>query len=270
MSDYQPDAIVERDGHVMTITMNRPHRKNALSGPALIRMYDAWVEASENPDIRCVIVTGAGGDFSSGADLKAMAGDAGNPDPEIDAAARLKEDPGIMMKAFLRDYRCTKPVIAAVEGVAIAGGTELLQGTDIRIAGESARFGVSEVRWSLYPMAGSAVRLRRQIPYTVAADILLTGRHITAEEALRIGLVGYVVPDGQTMTKAREIAEVIAENGPIAVEAVLKTLHETDGMTEKEALAWEWELGQSVFATEDAKEGPKAFAEKRKPNFQRK
>jgi enoyl-CoA hydratase/carnithine racemase len=163
-----PDAIVEPDGHVLTITLNRPERMNALSGAMLVRMYDAFIEASASDEIRCIILTGAGGNFSSGADLKAMAGDAGGSDPEIDVAARLAADPDLHWKALLRTYRPPKPIIAAVEGVAIAGGTEILQATEIRIAGESARFGVSEVRWSLYPMGGSAVRLRRQIPYTHA------------------------------------------------------------------------------------------------------
>jgi enoyl-CoA hydratase len=264
-----PDALVERDGQTVVITMNRPHRYNALSGALLIRMYDAMVDASNDPDTRCIILTGAGGNFSSGADLKAMAGDAENADPEIDVPARLAADPGLMWKALLREYRPTKPLIAAVEGVAIAGGTEILQATDIRVAGESARFGVSEARWSLYPMAGSAVRLRRQIPYTVAAEILLTAKHITAAEALRIGLIGHVVPDGEALAKAKEIAATICANGPLAVEAILRTLHETDGMTEEEALRHEFEYGQAVFATEDAKEGPRAFAEKRPAQFQR-
>ena len=232
-------------------------------------MHDAMVEASHDPDVRCIILTGAGGDFTSGADLRAMSGDGGDLDPEIDVPARMATDPGIHWKGLLRHYRPTKPLIAAVEGVAIAGGTELLQGTDIRVAAESARFGVSEVRWSLYPMAGSAVRLRRQIPYTVAAEILLTGKHITAAEALHYGLIGSVVPDGQALEAAKAIAATICAAGPLAVEAVLKTLHDTDGMTEADALAYEFEYGQAIFATNDAKEGPRAFAEKRAPNFTR-
>ena len=265
-----PDAIVERDGHSIIITMNRPERYNALSGAMMVRMLDAYEEASSDDDIRCIIVTGAGGNFSSGADLKAMSGDAGNADPEIDVAARQAADPDLHWKALLRSYRPTKPIIAAVEGVAIAGGTEILQAMDIRVAGESARFGVSEARWSLYPMGGSAVRLRRQIPYTVAAEILLTGKHITAAEAKDIGLIGHVVPDGQALAKAKEIAAVICENGPLAVEAILRTLHETDGMTEEEALAHEFEYGWKVFQSEDSKEGPLAFSQKRKPVFKRK
>jgi len=264
-----PDAIVERDGHLLTVTMNRPERMNALSGAMLVRMYDAFVEASTDDEIRCIILTGAGGNFCSGADLRAMAGDAGNSDPEIDVAVRMAADPELHWKALLRTYRPTKPIVAAVEGVAIAGGTEILQATEIRVAGESARFGVSEVRWSLYPMGGSAVRLRRQIPYTHAAEILLTGKHLMAREAAAIGLVGHVVPDGQALSKAREIAQVVCENGPLAVDGVLRTLHETDGMDEEEALAHEFEYGWKVFQSEDAKEGPRAFKEKRKPIFRR-
>jgi enoyl-CoA hydratase len=153
--------------------------------------------------------------------------------------------------------------------VAIAGGTEILQGTDIRVAGESARFGVSEVRWSLYPMGGSAVRLRRQIPYTEAADILLTGKHILAAEAKALGLIGHVVPDGSALDTAMEIARTVAANGPLAVEAVLRTLRETDGMTEAEAFAHESTYALAVLGSEDAKEGPRAFAQKRTPEFKR-
>ena len=111
-----------------------------------------------------------------------------------------------VIKPLLKGFLLDKPLIAAVEGPAVAGGTEILQGTDIRIAGESARFGVSEVRWSLYPLGGSVVRLRRQIPYAVAADILLTGRHVRAPEAKEIGLIGEVVPDGTALDRAREVA----------------------------------------------------------------
>jgi enoyl-CoA hydratase len=264
-----PDAIVERDGHLMVVTMNRPERYNALSGAMLIRMYDAYEQASRDDDVRCIIVTGAGGNFCSGADLKDMAGGGGGGDPEIDVQARLAADPDVVYKALFRHYRPTKPIIAAVEGVAIAGGTEILQAMEIRVAGQSARFGVSEARWSLYPMGGSAVRLPRQIPYTRAAEILLTGQHLPASEALAIGLIGHVVPDGQALAKAREIAEVICANGPLAVEAITRTLHETDGMELDAALRHEWEYGQAVFASEDAREGPRAFAEKRPPRFQR-
>ena len=263
-----PDALIQRDGHVLIVTMNRPERYNAMTLQMFARMADAWHEASEDDDIRCCILTGAEGNFSSGMDLRAMSGDVAQTD-DYDVETRMKTDSGFIYEGLLKTYRPTKPVVAAVEGNAIAGGTEILQGTDIRVAGESARFGVSEARWSLYPMGGSAVRLARQIPYTEAADILLTGKHITAAEAKALGLVGHVVPDGSALDTAREIAHTIAANGPLAVEAILKTLHETQGMTEPEAFAYEQEYGSAVFQSEDAKEGPKAFAEKRTPDFKR-
>jgi len=175
-------------------------------------------------------------------------------------------DPSVI-EPLLKGRRLTKPLIAAVEGVAVAGGTEILQATDIRVAGESAGFGVSEARWGLFPLGGSAVRLPCQIPYTVAADLLLTGRHITAAEALAIGLIGHVVPDGQALSKAIEIAEMIAANGPVAVRAILRTIRETEGLPEADAFKIEAQIGMGVFRSQDAKEGPRAFTEKRKPQF---
>jgi enoyl-CoA hydratase len=263
-----PQVLVDRDGGTMVLTLNRPHRLNAFTGTMLVTLVEAYTEAAAEDDVRCIILTGAGGNFSAGADLRAMAGDSDEEGTRPDVAERIAADPDIPWKGFLKIDRPLKPIIAAVEGVAIAGGTEVLLGTDIRVAGESARFGVSEVRWSLYPLAGSAVRLGRQIPYTAAAEILLTGKHINAPEAKELGLIGHVVPDGEALAKAKEIAAQICANGPLAVQAVLETLRSTPGMTEAEAFASEWKRGQAVFATEDAKEGPKAFAEKRTPNFQ--
>ncbi|WP_208027030.1 crotonase/enoyl-CoA hydratase family protein [Rhabdothermincola sediminis] len=261
MSD--PHLLFERDGHVAIVTLNRPEKKNALSSQMLVRMYDAWVEIDRDPQIRVAIVTGAGGNFCSGADLKAMA--AGHPDDEY--TKRFAQDGDLHWKALLRHFVPGKPMIAAVEGYAVAGGTEILQAFDIRVAGESAQFGVAEVRRGLFPLGGSTVRLSRQIPYTVAAELLLTGRFMPAEEALRVGLIGHVVPDGSALDKAREIAAQIAENGPLAVQAVLKSMRATREMPEKVGLAYELEIGSPIFQTEDAIEGPTAFAEKRKPQF---
>jgi len=252
------DCLVEQDEHVLVVTMNRPAARNALSSEMMKIMREAWDRVDEDPTVRVCVLTGAGGAFCAGADLKAMT--ANHPsDANFDAA---------VIEPLLKGRRLTKPLIAAVEGPAIAGGTEILQATDIRVAGESARFGVSEPRWGLYPLGGSAVRLPRQIPYTVAADLLLTGRHIRAEEALRIGLIGHVVPDGQALPKAMEIANAIAANGPVAVQAILRTIRETEGMHENDAFSFDARTGLRVFASEDAKEGPKAFAEKRPPRFQ--
>jgi enoyl-CoA hydratase len=257
-----PHALIERRGHVLIVTMNRPEARNALSGPMLALMRQAWDQVDGDPGIRVCVLTGAGGAFCAGADLKAM-----TRSHPSDAFSKNEFDLSVI-ESLLKGRRLTKPLIAAVEGPAIAGGTEILQATDIRVAGESARFGISEARWGLFPLGGSAVRLVRQIPYTVAADLLLTGRHISAAEALEIGLIGHVVPDGQALAKALEIADLIAANGPVAVRAILRTIRETEGMAEDEAFKVEAGIGMSVFASEDAKEGPRAFTEKRRPEFQ--
>ncbi len=254
----------ERVGSTAVVTMNRPEAKNALSGPMLVGMVDAWMEIDANDDIRCAILTGAGGTFCAGMDLKSMSG------PGNDAVKeRMAEDPDLHWKALLRHYSLRKPLIAAVEGWAVAGGTEILQATDIRVAGESAKFGVFEARRGLFPLGGSTVRLRRQIPFTVAMDLLLTAREVSAQEAKEIGLIGRVVPDGTALETALGIAEVIAANGPLAVEAIKASVKATEGIPEEQALAMELEFGWPIFATEDAAEGQKAFAEKRTPNYQR-
>ena len=270
----------------MVVTMNRPERRNALSPEMMRGMGEAWDEANANPDVRVVILTGAGGAFCAGADLQAMSdsapGDAfaaadngdgsgtgggtrvgngdGNDVTVDDVAAGV-------IKPLLKGFLLDKPLIAAVEGPAVAGGTEILQATDIRIAGESARFGVSEVCWGIYPLGGSVVRLRRQIPYTVAAELLLTGRHVTAAEAQRIGLIGEVVPDGAALDRALEVAATVAANGPVAVRAVLAALRATEGVPERDAMRIDATIGMSVFASDDAREGPLAFVEKRSPRF---
>jgi enoyl-CoA hydratase len=282
--DSEPHLLVERDGHVMVVTMNRPERRNALSPRMMTGMARAWDEANDDPGVRVVILTGAGGSFCAGADLVAMSNSApGDAFAAGDRTAGTGGHDGTngqdrfgttvadiaagVIKPLLKGFLLDKPLVAAVEGPAIAGGTEILQATDIRIAGESARFGVSEVRWGVYPLGGSVVRLRRQVPYTLAADLLLTGRHLRADEAQRIGLIGEVVPDGTALDRAREVAAAIAANGPVAVQAVLRALRATEGVPEREAMRIDSEIGMQVYASDDAREGPRAFAEKRSPQF---
>ena len=258
----EPHALVAERDHVLIVTMNRPQARNALSGPMMAILREAWNRIDEDPGIRVAILTGAGGAFCAGADLKAMT--SSHPGDSFSGGGWDLS----VIEPLLKGRRLTKPLIAAVEGPAIAGGTEILQATDIRVAGESARFGVSEARWGLFPLGGSAVRLPRQIPYTLAAEILLTGRHLTAAEAKEIGLIGRVVPDGQALNTALEIAAQICANGPLAVQAILRTMRETEGLPENDAFKIEAQLGMRVFQSEDAKEGPRAFAEKRRPHFQ--
>ena len=256
-----PHALVDLVDHTLVVTMNRPDKRNALSGEMLEIMADAWDRVNSDDDVRVAILTGAGGSFCAGADLEAMT--RSSPSDRFESG---EFDPSVI-KSLLKGFRLTKPLVAAVEGPAIAGGTEILQATDIRVAGESARFGVSEPRWGLYPLGGSAVRLPRQIPYTVAADLLLTGRHIKAPEAKELGLIGHVVPDGQALEKAHELASMVAANGPLAVQAVLRTIRDSEGRHENDCWKDDARVGAAVFASNDAKEGPRAFAEKRAPQF---
>jgi enoyl-CoA hydratase len=164
-------VLTERDGHTFIVTLNRPHRMNAMTMTMFARLDEAWHEAADDPEIRTIILTGAEGNFSSGMDLRSLAGDVDEEDalPEDVLADKLANDVDFIYRGLLKTYQPPKPVIAAVEGNAIAGGTEILQGTDIRVAGEGATFGITEVARGLFPLGGSTVRLRRQIPYTIAA-----------------------------------------------------------------------------------------------------
>ena len=256
------DCLVERDGAVVIMTMNRPEKRNALSPTMLVGLADAYTYIDDTPEVRAAILTGAGNTFSSGMDLVSM----NQPRSEY-VERRMSEVPNLHWKALLRDYRCSKPMIAAVEGYAVAGGTEMLQGTDIRVAGQGAIFGVWEAKRGLFPLGGSSCRLPRQIPYTVAMDILLTARPVTAEEAMRVGLIGRVVPDGMALTVASGIARQVAECGPLSTKAILRAWRETEHLSDLEAMRHQDPIGWEVFASEDAKEGPRAFAEKRKPVF---
>lgn len=264
-----PTLLVEREGPVLVLTMNRPARRNALVPDMLVRFADAWQAANDDDSIRCVILTGAGDEaYCAGGDLSDgwMSGEVTEEAKRIQE--RLKEDPGITGRGLLLTDWCRKPIIAAVNGQCLGGGCEMLQQTDIRIAEEHATFGVPEVKRGLIAGAGSTMRLKRQIPYALAMDMLLTGRTLTAEEAFRWGLVTYLVPKGEGMAKARELAEVICANGPLAVAAAKASAVETGWLPEAEAQPIEISHVIPVMTSEDAKEGMRAFAEKRPPKFE--
>lgn len=258
--------LVEQDGHVVTVTMNRADKRNAWSGDMIHGMAEVWDQIDEDDDVRVAILTGAGGNFCAGADLTAMSGSRSKGEGDDGFADKVK-NANAAFRGMLRSSKLTKPLIAAVEGYALAGGTEILQACDIRVAAESSVYALAEVQRALFPVGGSTVRLQRQIPYTRAAEILLTGDRLDAATALEIGLVGRVVPDGEALKHAKDVADRIAANGPLAVQAVLRSMRETADLPEKEALDKELMIGMAVFGTEDAKEGPRAFAEKRPPNF---
>ncbi|GGU96731.1 enoyl-CoA hydratase [Actinomadura cremea] len=257
-------CTVERDGHVVIVTMNRPEARNAFSGSMLLGLAEAWQYMSDTPEVRVGILTGAEGTFCAGADLKAM----GEPPSDPEIKARMDRIDNWHWKGLLREGRPTKPLICAIEGWAVAGGTELLAGTDLRVVAEGATLGLYEAKRGLFPMGGCAIRLPRQIGYANAMDILLTARSVTPREALEMGLINKIVPNGSALAAARELADQIAECGPLAVQAILRTYRETEHLSEEDALKISDEIGWPVIGSEDAKEGSKAFKEKRPAVYQ--
>lgn len=260
--DHRKVVLTERRGHVFIVTLNRPHVRNAMSRAMFEALTDAWVTINEDPDIYVAILTGAGGAFCAGGDLREM-----SAIQSQDSDKPYLERVQYMLPATLRSYVLTKPLIAAIEGPALAGGAEILQACDIRIAAEGAYFGLPEVTHGLFPLAGSTVRLPRQIPFAKAMEMLLAGVTISAQEAKEFGLIGTLVPDGQALDHALKMAERIASNGPLAVQAIKRSVRATMGRPEEEALKLEYEIGASLWDTQDAKEGMRAFVEKRKPKF---
>ncbi len=259
------NCTIEKEGQILIVTLNRPEKKNALTPSMLIGMYKAWRLLEEDDSLMCGILTGKGDTFCAGMDLKVGPG----PGEDGEEIQRLMQDvPNLHWQALLREDRPNKPIFLAVEGYAVAGGTEILQGTDIRVGAEDSIFGVTEVIRGLYPLGGSTVRLRRQIPYCLAAEILLLGRHITAKEALDWGLINRIAPKGKALEEALKMAKQLCENAPLSIVAVTRSLRDLqECLPENEAMAKQDELGWPIFASEDSKEGMRAFKEKRKPVY---
>jgi len=255
----------KKDG-VAKIVFNRPEAKNALAPETLLELAQAWDDIESDSSVRVVLITGTGDSFCSGADLGKLipliTSALGHPEGGLP-----KEFTTIMPKALLRGKTLSKPIVAAVNGYCIAGGLEMLLATDIRIASESAVFALQEPRWGLFPLAGSTDRLPRQVPLCHALDILLTGRKVSAKEALNMGLINKAVEHDTLMDEAMRYIEAIKANGPFAVQMIKRSVYEGLELGLKGAFDRELELGLQVFASEDAIEGPMAFLEKRKPNF---
>ena len=264
-----PAVLYSKEGHVAQVVMNRPEVRNALNAEMLVRLADAWQDINDDPQIRAAILTGAGDDaFCAGADLDRLVGMMqGKRPPETDYDKRIIDDFTIIYKGLMRSYDLVKPLIAAVRGYCIAGGSEILQCTDIRVASTTSRFAIAEVRHSLFPMGGSTVRLPRQIPYCRAMEILLAGEQFSAADALQWGFINKVVPDGEVMREARRYANIISENGPLAVQAVKRSVLAALGRPTAEGLQSEHEIGVPVALSADAKEGTRAFKEKRRAVF---
>ncbi|HVA69228.1 MAG TPA: enoyl-CoA hydratase-related protein [Candidatus Binataceae bacterium] len=265
-----PALLYEVRDQIAYLTINRPEVHNSFSPEVIVLLAESWQRIAADDDVRAAIVTGAGSKaFSAGADLgRLIPLMTGARQPEDEWDFKLKANAQLGNIALLRRFSLSKPVIAAVNGFCIAGGFELLEGTDLRIASESASFGLQEVKWAIIPAAGSLARLPRQIPYCKAMEILLTGNRISAQEAWRLGLVNYVVPADQVMAKAEELARTIAANGPLAVRAIKEAVEKCSGRPFEEAFDAEDEAQRFIRQTEDAREGPRAFMEKRKPIYQ--
>lgn len=240
------------------ITLNRPEAMNAMTPEGFTRLAEAFKEAGEDDDVRVIILTGSGEKaFCAGADLKET----------IPAITEGTMNPNVLNDVVLKHTPMWKPIIAAVNGHCLAGGMEILQATDIRIAAENATFGLPEPKWSIMAGAGSLVRLVRQISYCRAMEILLTGKSITAEEALQIGLINKVVPPHLLLEEAESYAEMICRNGPIAVQATKEAVIRLQSLPMELAFHEEWNYANKAFMSDDAKEGLKAFAENRPPQF---
>lgn len=241
--------------HVVVVTIDHQPRLNAMTRAMMADLARIWDDL-ERGRCRSIVLTGAGARaFCAGADISG----------DLSAAP---ETARVVSHALLKYHPFSKPIVAAVNGDCVGGGVELLLSTDIRAAAPHARFGLPEVKWSIYPFGGATVKLPQQIGYVHAMDLLLTGRLIDAPEAARLGLINRVVPAGELMTWALETAAQIAANSPSAVQAVKRQISATiaDHARSREAL--EQELGDRVRASEDFKEGVAAFLEKRRPRYE--
>ena len=267
MSEVIPHLLVDIDDGVATLTLNRPDRKNALSPEMVVRLARSWQDLRDNPAVSVVVLTGAQcGTFCAGADLGRLIPLLGRhraPEDEWDEA--LLADRSQLDTALLRNVEFHKPVVAAINGHAIAGGMEILLGTDMRVASTTSTFGLTEVRRGIVAAGGSLVRLARQIPYAIAMEILLLGEPISAAEALRVGLINRLVDPSDVVSTATDLARRIALGAPLALGAVKEVVNASSGMPLTDAYLIENRIAGRVFKSADAREGPLAYIEKRPP-----
>jgi enoyl-CoA hydratase len=256
------------EDHLVLITIDRPERKNALDMYHFRDLANAWKDFRYDDDAWVAVVTGVGRNFMSGADLKDYIPQITELSQQI-ATGAVTEIDGCKLsdgtRAVLRDVKLYKPIVAAINGPCVAGGMEMLGGIDIRIATEHARFGVMEPKRGLFAGGGTTVRLPRQLPFPAAMEFLLTAEAFPASRALELGLVNEIVEEDEVLPRALEWARRIAANAPLAVQATKESVLRGMATTMGEAYDIEQELSQKIFQTDDAKEGPKAFAEKRDP-----
>jgi enoyl-CoA hydratase len=244
------EVLTETHGRVRVITLNRPKARNSVNNALADALVEAIAELDSDDDLTAGVLTGAGGGFSAGMDLKAFA----------------TEGPPKKFGQFLQKGS-QKPLIAAVEGFALAGGLEIALACDLIVAANDVKLGIPEVNKGLFAAGGGLFRLPNRIPYAVAMEMALTSDPITAEQARQVGLVCRVSEPGKAAEAALELAERIAKNAPLAVAASKQIIRDTRGMTDEEAWAFQGPISAKVFTSEDAREGPRAFAEKREPKW---
>ena len=250
----EPAVLTDVADGVMTITINRPAAKNAVNKDVAVGIAAALDQLDADENTHVVIVTGAGGTFCSGMDLKAFV---------------TGETPYVEGRGFagMVQRSTDKPLIAAVEGYALAGGCELAITCDLIVAADNSKFGIPEVKRGLAAAAGGLVRLPRQIPSRVAMEMALTGDFMDADRALSLGLINQVAPAGEALAQAKALAAKIAENGPLAVKRSKQVIKESIDWSQDEMFEKQQAIVNPVFSSEDAIEGATAFAEKRKPNW---
>jgi enoyl-CoA hydratase len=257
--------------HVALITLDRPETKNACDLEHFHQLANAWKRFGEDTDAWVAIFTGVDRAFMSGADLKTYVPEITALSKQI-AAGEADTVGGYSLSdgtdAVLRGSKLYKPIIAAINGPCVAGGMEMLGGIDIRIASDSASFGVLEPARGLFAGGGTTVRLPRQLPFALAMEFLLCADRIDAQRAFEMGLVNAVVPEADLLDEAFRFAARITKNAPLAVQATKRSVLEGLKLDMREAFRNESKIAQEIFQTEDAKEGPRAFAEKREPNWQ--
>jgi enoyl-CoA hydratase/carnithine racemase len=254
------NVLYEKKGRLAYITINRPDRRNAIDPATSAELRAVFEDFKADDDVWVALLTGAGDQaFSAGADLVAMAKSLSGGGEGVPM--------NVPFAGITRGFECWKPMIAAINGYCLAGGLELALSCDIRIAAEHATFGLPEPKRAIIPAAGGTQRLPRTVPLAFAMELLLTGERFDAQAALRFGLVSRVVPQAQLLATAEEIAGKILECGPLAVRAIKQAVMRGREMTLEDGLRLEGQMAGPIFGSEDAREGPRAFAEKRSPVY---
>lgn len=269
------EVLLDFDGPVATVTLNRPLQRHAFTAELLLQLLKCWQRLEQDEGIRAVVLTASGDRaFSAGADLKRLIPlVTGDRAPATAAEQAVVDDPDLLHRALLKPTASTsrpalgKPLVAAINGAAVGGGFELALAADLRLAVPTAHFALPEIKRAIVPSGGAMARLPRQLPKAIALELLLTGEPMSAERARHWGLVNDLVAPETLLDRAQELASTIAAQGPLAVAAIRRSVEEGVDLSLAEAFALEEALAREVMASEDAREGPRAWQERRPPRY---